>query len=150
MGQIDWTTVSMIGSVVTPVLGVPLTMITLYLKNLRSVQLERYEELLNRFMQLEDTNRELSQGIRQFEREYTTKAEWLRESIHARTQLQRLTEMVTRIEVELGNGRSLVQELSQAARALARLTESLAADPATGSNHPEPPTDPLEAPGDRT
>ena len=50
---------------------------------------------------MESSTRDLLARLADFEREYTTKEEWVRESMLARQQLERLTEMMARIEAEL-------------------------------------------------
>ncbi|MCH8880836.1 MAG: hypothetical protein IID34_13270 [Planctomycetes bacterium] len=55
------------------------------------------------------------------------KEEWLRESMHARKQLEKLTELVTRIQVGIENGNGLAHHFAQATEAMVRLTEALVA-----------------------
>ena len=108
-----------------PLLGVPLTLITLYLKSVRDYQVNRCESIEDRVSNLGSSLHGISQHVREFERDYTTKEEWLRESMHARQQLEKLTELVTRIQVEIENGNGLAHHFAQATDAMVRLTEAL-------------------------
>ena len=56
-----------------------------------------------------------------FEREYATKEEWVRESMLARQRLEKLTEIVTRIETELENGQGMAAELGRATAAMVEM-----------------------------
>ena len=60
------------------------------------------------------------------ERDYTTKEEWLRESMLARQQLERLTEMVARMQARLEDGDGLIGHLARTTDAMVELTRGLA------------------------
>jgi len=77
-------------SVLAPLVVVPLTVITFYLKSLRDLHRGRHEELADRVRRQDRTLDELRRVISDFERDYTTKEEWLRECLHARHVLERL------------------------------------------------------------
>ncbi len=125
MSDVNWSSTVVTLATLTPLIGVPLTMITLYLKGIRDYQIRRYEDIESRVNHLDETMHGVSQTIRGFERDYTTKEEWLRESMHARQQLEKLTELVTRIQVEMENGNGLASVLVQATQAMVELTRAL-------------------------
>lgn len=85
-------------TVLTPLVVVPLTVITFYLRSLREHQLSRYAELVRRVESIETACSDLRRLVSDFERDYTTKEEWLRECMHARSKLEQLAEASVRIE----------------------------------------------------
>ncbi len=85
-------------AVLTPLVGVPLTVITFYLRSLREQQATTHAELMRRLDAQESCLVEFRRTIRGFERDYTTKEEWLRECMQARRTLSRLTETTVRLE----------------------------------------------------
>ncbi|MCH8853793.1 MAG: hypothetical protein IID41_14240 [Planctomycetes bacterium] len=109
-----------------PLLGLPLALIALYLKSIRDYQVDRCEAIEDRVSHLDRAFRDVARRVGEFERDFATKEEWLRESMHARKQLEKLTEMVTRIQVEIENGNGLAHHFAQAIEAMVRLTEALA------------------------
>ena len=88
-------------SVVTPLVAVPLTMITFYLRSLREHQVSRHADLARKVDALDVAMVTLRQTITDFERDYTTKEEWLRECMLARSTLLQLGEKAIRLETEL-------------------------------------------------
>ena len=127
MNEIDWKTLGAIIGVMVPLLGVPLAMITLYLKSIRDYQVDRCEGIEDRLEHLDAAFHDVRRQVGEFERDYTTKEEWLRESMLARRQLEKLTELMTRIQVEIENGNGLAHHFAQATEAMVRLTEALVA-----------------------
>lgn len=87
--------------VLTPLVAVPLTVITFYLKSLREHQVSRHTELSRRVEGLEQRSAELRTLIREFERDFTTKEEWLRECMQARRMLEQVTGTTVRIEATM-------------------------------------------------
>lgn len=85
-------------TVVGPLVGVPLTVITFYLRSLREHQVSWHGETTRRLSAVEAGLGELRRSLDDFERNYTTKEEWLRECLHARRVLERVTEATVRIE----------------------------------------------------
>lgn len=85
-------------TVLTPLVGIPLTIITFYLRSLREQQITTHVELIRRLDALESSAGELRRAVREFERNYTTKEEWLRECMQARQTLSQLTEATVRLE----------------------------------------------------
>ncbi len=94
-------TVASVVAILAPLVAVPLGVISLYLRSIRDQQTSKHMETLQRIETLEQSIRGLAQMVNTFERDYTTKEEWLRESMHARSQLERLTEMVGKLQVSV-------------------------------------------------
>lgn len=122
----DWSTAAVLVGIFSPLVGVPLTAITLYLRAIREHQTTGAAELVHRIERIEQSIRELSRSLTEVERDYTTKEEWLRESMHARQQLERLTEMLVKVQAELEDGRGLAAELAQATGAIVEIARALA------------------------
>ncbi len=88
-------------AVLTPLVAVPLTVITFYLRSLREHQLSWHAALVRRVDAVEDAVADLRKSIYELEREYTTKEEWLRECMHTRRLLEQVTEASIRMETIL-------------------------------------------------
>lgn len=91
-------------TILTPLVAVPLTVITFYLRSLREHQVSWHADLIRRVESIELSVAELRRALADFERDYTTKEEWLRESTIARGTLERLAESTVRMETQLQNG----------------------------------------------
>ncbi len=85
-------------SVLTPLVAVPLTIITFYLRSLREYQLTRHHELSTRIEECARVLETLRERSGDFERDYTTKEEWLRECLHARRVREQLSATTVRLE----------------------------------------------------
>lgn len=85
-------------TVLTPLVAVPLTIITFYLRSLREHQVSWHAELVRRMDSVEAAAAELRKTVDCFERDYTTKEEWLRECMHARRLLEQVTAATVRLE----------------------------------------------------
>jgi len=131
---IDFSTLSVLVAILAPLVGVPLTVVTFYLRAIRDHQATRYADTLQRIDAIEGSIRDLTYNISEFERDYTTKEEWLRESLHARRQLDHLTEMTARVQAEIENSHALAAQFARATDALVTLTRQLAETRATA--HP--------------
>ena len=88
-------------TVLTPLVAVPLTMITFYLRALREQQSERQASVSHRLDSLDAHMDDLRSRMTEFERGYATKEEWRRELISARGQLDRLAEKTIRLEAAM-------------------------------------------------
>lgn len=88
-------------TVVTPLVAVPLTVITFYLRSLREHQVSRHTDVVRHVDALEASLATLRQRIAEFERDFTTKEEWLRECMLARRTLEHLREKTARLETVL-------------------------------------------------
>lgn len=127
LAEVDWQTVGLLLAALGPLTGVPLTMVAFYLRGLREQQQQRNQETARRVEVVEDDLRAVRVSLGQFERDYTRKEEWLRESMHARQQLERLTEMMARIESQLENSNGLAGQIGRAVAAMVDLSRQLAA-----------------------
>lgn len=85
-------------SVLTPLVVVPLTVITFYLRSMREHQLSWHAALVRRVDAMEDGIAEIRKSIKDLEREYTTKEEWLRECMQTRRLLEHATDAAVRME----------------------------------------------------
>lgn len=127
LAEVDWQTMGLLLAALGPLTGVPLTMVAFYLRGLREQQQQRNQETARRVEVVEDDLRAVRVSLGQFERDYTRKEEWLRESMHARQQLERLTEMMARIESQLENSNGLAGQIGRAVAAMVDLSRQLAA-----------------------
>jgi len=93
-------------TVMTPLVAVPLTVITFYLRSLREHQVSWHAELARRVESAEGSINELRKALSEFERDFTTKEEWLRECMLARGAIERLKETATRVEATLSGRRA--------------------------------------------
>ncbi len=121
----DWPWISMLIGILSPLIGVPLVVITFYLKAIREHQTIGMAEVTHRIDAMEASVRDLLRATAEFEREYATKEEWIRESMLARQQLERLTEMVSRIQAELETGQGLASEMSRATALMVEMVREL-------------------------
>ena len=117
----SWEQIGVLVGVMSSMVGVPLVAITLYLKAIREHQTLIMTEVTHRIGLMENSVRDLLRLTASFEREYAMKEEWVRESMLARQRLEKLTEIVTRIETELENGQGLAAELGRATAAMVEM-----------------------------
>lgn len=110
-------------AVLTPLVGVPLTAITLYLRALRQQSSGALSDLTRRLDRLDTLVDALTRRITDVERDSATKEEWIRESMLARRERQWLSEAVVRLETELGPAAG-EQGLSRRPGQATRLRES--------------------------
>ncbi|MHC4697713.1 MAG: hypothetical protein ACYTFA_13325 [Planctomycetota bacterium] len=89
-------------AVLTPLVVVPLTVIMFYLRSLREHQVTWHAEFIRRVEVVEASATDLRTMLREFERDFTTKEEWVRECMQARRMLERLTKATVRIEATVG------------------------------------------------
>ena len=92
----SWESTQVLIAVLAPLVGVPLGVITFYLRWLYENQLTRHAELVRRFELIERMGSELARTVAGFALDYTTKEEWLRECMYARGRIERLAELLAR------------------------------------------------------
>ena len=97
----SWECGSATVAVLAPLVAVPLAAITFYLRSLREYQVIRHAELVRRFELVESVTSDLRKGVAAFERDYTTKEEWLRECMYARGRVERIAEAIARLEARV-------------------------------------------------
>ncbi len=96
-----WESVGTLVSILSPLVAVPLTMITFYLRSMHEHQSTWHTAMSHRVERIETSIAELRRAFSDFERDYTTKEEWLREYMQARRTLEQLSEAVIRMETVL-------------------------------------------------
>jgi len=109
----NWEQTGMIVGALSPLVGVPLVMIALYLRTIRDHQTNAMTGMIRRIEVIEVSIRDLLRSTADLDREFATKEEWVREAMLARQRLERLTEMVTRIQTELENGHGVAAEMGR-------------------------------------
>lgn len=121
-----WEQIGVVVGALSPLVGVPLVMITLYLRAIREHQTQAMAGVSQRIEQIEISIRDLLRCTSDLDREFATKEEWVREAMLARQGLERLTEMVTRIQSELENGQNLAAELGRMTASILELAGRIA------------------------
>jgi len=101
VASMAWADASTMLAIVTGLVLVPLTVITFYLRALLMQQSAARADFNGRFEHVEDSIRRLSRRVAEHERGLTSKEDWLRESMLARRNIERLTEAFARIEASL-------------------------------------------------
>jgi hypothetical protein len=122
----SWDQIGIVVGALSPLVGVPLVMITLYLRAIREHQTQSMASVSHRIEIIELSIRDLLRSTADLDREFATKEEWVREAMLARQGLERLTEMVTRIQTELENGQSLAAELGRMTASILELAGRMA------------------------
>ncbi len=121
----SWEQAGVLVGVLSPLVGAPLVVISLYLRAIREHQTTTMSEITHRIQTIEAAIHDVFKSTADFEREYATKEEWIRESMVTRQRLEKLTEMVTRIQTELENGHGVAAEMGRVATAMTRVIERL-------------------------
>lgn len=124
----EWEELGWVVGVLSPLVGVPLTVITMYLRAIREHQAASMAEVTQRITAMENSIRDVLRCTADFEREYATKEEWVRESMIARQGLERLTELVTRIGAELDSSQGVAAELGRATASLVEIIRTMAVE----------------------
>jgi hypothetical protein len=109
-------------TILTPLVAVPLTVITFYLRSLREHQVSRHADLARRVEVAESNLSELRQMLAEFERDYTTKEEWLRECMLARRSLEHLHEAAVRMDTTVRELRRYIRPQPREAKDGDRIT----------------------------
>ncbi|HOA73978.1 MAG TPA: hypothetical protein PL151_14260 [Phycisphaerae bacterium] len=123
----NWEQIGVIVGALSPLVGVPLVMITLYLRAIREHQTHSLAGVSHRIEQIEISIRDLLRSTADLDREFATKEEWVRESMLARQNLERLTQMVIRIQSELETGQNIAAELGRMTASILELAGRIAA-----------------------
>lgn len=121
----NWNLAGTLIAAMATMLGIPLTAMVLYLKSIRSDQRVIHGSLARRVDDLEDEYRRIRDAVDRIEVAYTPREEWLRETMLARRQLERLTEMMARLQAEGESSRALATQFHRATNAIIELTERL-------------------------
>ena len=110
-------------AVVAPLVGVPLTVMTFYLKGMREQQAGRYSDLAERVSLIGDELRRVVEDVGQIRRDFATKEEWLRETMWARGRIEALSAAVLRAESELESQGGLVATSKHTHRLVAEMAK---------------------------
>ena len=121
----SWDQAALMVGVLSPLVGAPLVVITLYLRAIREHQTSTMAEINHRIQTIEAAIHDLLKSTADLDREYATKEEWVRESMVTRQRLDKVTEVMTRIEAELENGHCVAAEIGRIATALAAAVERM-------------------------
>lgn len=100
----NWEMTGPLVAVLGPLVGVPLSAMTFYLRAIREAQAGQLAAMGRRIEGLEQQMRNLEGSIEAVARGYTTRGEWERESLLARQQLGRLAELVARLGAKMEEG----------------------------------------------
>ncbi len=125
MTLLDWQIVAAIIGAVSTLVGIPLTAIVFYLRAIREDQRVAQASIAKRVETIESECRRIDESVDDVERDYTPKEEWIRETMLARKQLGRLTELMARLQAELESSRGLATQFVRATNAIIELTERL-------------------------
>lgn len=115
-------------AVLAPLVGVPLTVMTFYLKGLREQQAGRYADLSGRTSLIGDELRRAVEDIGQIRRDFATKEEWLRETMWARGRIETLSAAVMRAKTELESQGGLVATSKHTHRLVAEMAKKAGID----------------------
>lgn len=85
-----------------PLATAALSVVVFYLRSIREHQIERHAELLRRLERAEEDAARMRSAVRDVQRAFTTKEEWLRETMLARRRLDALMRAVARLEAQRG------------------------------------------------
>ena len=121
----SWEQAGLVVGVLSPLVGAPLVVISLYLRAIREQQTTAMAEINHRVQTIEVAIHDLIKATANFEREYATKEEWVREAMVTRQRLDKVTEMITRIQTELENGHGVAAEMGRIATAMTQLIERI-------------------------
>jgi len=106
---VNWADLGAWVAVLAPLVGVPLTAITFYLRALRDQATGRLADLGRRVDRLDEAAAELARRLDEVQRDFTTKEEWVRESMLARSERQWLTRTVARMQSSDGGKKATGQ-----------------------------------------
>lgn len=85
-----WNAIGPALGLVTPLVAVPLTLITFYLRSMREHQMAAHVQFERRVEACESRIAETNRALADCAREFATKEEWLRETMYARKMLDEL------------------------------------------------------------
>jgi len=130
--SLDLPGVATLLAVLAPMLGLPLGIMSFYLRGLRDEQTRRAAHTDRCVQRTQAEVDRLSHGLHAIARTYTTKEEWLRESMLARRRLETLMETTARIEATVSQSNALAAQLARQLHVIAELTRTLASRAAPG------------------
>ena len=122
---LNWELIGTMIGALSMLVGIPLSAIVLYLRAIREEQRLLQVTLARRVEKIEAECQRVELAVEQVQRSYTTKEEWVRETMLARHQLERLTELMARLQAELESSRGLATQFVRATHAIIELAERL-------------------------
>lgn len=125
MAALNWELVGTMIGAMSMLVGIPLSAIVLYLRSIREEQRLLQVTFARRIEKNETECQRVELSVGRVQRNYTTKEEWVRETMLARHQLERLTELMARLQAELESSRGLATQFVRATHAIIELTERL-------------------------
>jgi hypothetical protein len=125
MTALNWELIATMIGALSMLVGIPLSAIVMYLRAIREEQRMLQVTLARRVERIEAECQRVELSVEHVQRNYTTKEEWVRETMLARNQLERLTELMARLQAELESSRGLATQFVRATHAIIELTERL-------------------------
>ncbi len=125
-GSVSWETIAAMAGTVSVLVGPPLAVVIHHVRVLREDQRTTQRELGRRIEQLDGDVRRMERSVEDVQRAYTTKDEWLRETMLARRQLERLSELLARLQADMENVRGLTGQFGRAVNAIVEVADRLA------------------------
>lgn len=92
-----WSTESLIAGIITPFIAIHMGAMTFYLRNLRNQHQSNFNDVTRRIENVAKKVESMSRRITDHERHFTAKEDWLRESMLARQNIERLTESIAHL-----------------------------------------------------
>ncbi len=105
IAEVSFEAVGTLLGVMTPLVVVPLTVVTFYLRSSREQQATEHREIIRRIESIERSAEGLRATVTNLERDFTTKEEWLRECMLARQTLNWLSKKVVQMETAMDASR---------------------------------------------
>lgn len=96
-----WPNVATLVAVLTPMVVLPLGVITFHLRSLREHHTAWRSELVRRLERTETALHGLAERVADHDRQFTTKEDWIRENMLARRNIEQMKVALTRLETGL-------------------------------------------------
>jgi len=91
-------------AIAMPLAAATLSVVVFYLRSLREHQIQQHAELVRRLERIEEESERLRRTLRETERMFASKEEWLRETMFARRRLEVLTRAVAAMQGARADG----------------------------------------------
>lgn len=93
-----WSTETLIAGLITPLIAIHMGVMTFYIRSLRDQHQSSFDDVTRRLENVAKNVERLSRRIADHERHFTAKEDWLRESMLARQNIEKLTRSITHIQ----------------------------------------------------
>ena len=90
-------------SILAPVIVIPMAVLTFYLRSMRDIHTLHYKACMRRMESLEASTMELRRQVTAWQRDFTSKEEWLRECMHARKRIEHWSEVTSRLDANMAS-----------------------------------------------